>query len=65
MAYEDAIRYRQILLAAPCADCGEVRCEQHEGDERLVGQYQAHARQLAETMTAERDASLARARAAR
>lgn len=62
-AYEDAIRYRQIrLIAADCADCGEIRCADHKTDEQLIGQYQAHMRQLGETMAAEREASLARAR---
>jgi hypothetical protein len=59
-AHADAVMYRQILMAADCADCGkQKRCEQHEADGRLIGYYRKHCKTLVATMTAAREAHIA------
>lgn len=61
MAYEDAIAYRRMLIAADCASCsGNKRCDQHATDASLIEHYQRNANTLAATLKAESEASLAR-----
>lgn len=38
-AYEDAIAYRTIRLAAPCARCGPRPCDDHAADADLIAGY--------------------------
>jgi hypothetical protein len=40
-ALEDAIDYRQTRLTLACPDCppGDPRCDDHDGDIRLVASY--------------------------